>query len=327
MRSRFLPFLTALLVAGPAAVALAGAQGLVFVSNEKSDTITVLDPARDHETVATIDACGRPRDMEWDPSRRFLYVACADNNEIGIIDADKLQQVDAIPYIEEPEAFEFDHAFKRLFVSNEEDAALSVVDLESREVIAWVETGEEPEGVYVTPDDRRIWVTSEASNLVHVIDGETYEVLADIPVDTRPRRFAATPDGKEIWVSCELAGKVDIIDAETFEVIDSISFLPRGFRPEQVTPVDVLITRDGKRAYVALGRANHIAVVDVPSRKVEKYVLAGNRVWGLTLTKDETVLYAANGLSDDVSIIDTRSLANIKSVPVGQIPYKVLIRE
>ncbi len=60
---------------------------------------------------------------------------------------------------------------------------------------------------------------------------------------------------------------------------------------------------------------------------MRKYILAGNRVWGLTLTADEEVLYAANGLSDDVSIIDTKTLTNIKSVPVGQIPYKVLIRE
>ena len=35
------------------------------------------------------------------------------------------------------------------------------------------------------------------------------------------------------------------------------------------------------------------------------YILVGRRPWGLRLTKDERKLYVANGLSDDLSIIDT----------------------
>jgi YVTN family beta-propeller protein len=107
--------------------------------------------------------------------------------------------------------------------------------------------------------------------------------------------------------------------------VDDIQFLPTGFRREQVTPVDLLITRDGMRAYVALGRANHVAVVDVPKREVLAYILVGSRPWGLALTHDERKLYVANGLSDDLSIIDTESLEVIKSLPVGQVPYGILI--
>ena len=75
-------------------------------------------------------------------------------------------------------------------------------------------------------------------------------------------------------------------------------------RKEEVTPVALLITRDGATAFVALGRANHVAVVDVASRKVELYILVGKRPWGLALSGDEKTLYVANGLSDDVTIID-----------------------
>ncbi len=46
---------------------------------------------------------------------------------------------------------------------------------------------------------------------------------------------------------------------------------------------------------------------------------------GLTLTRDETELYVANGLSDDLSIIDTKTRRVIKSVPVGLISYGILI--
>ena len=85
------------------------------------------------------------------------------------------------------------------------------------------------------------------------------------------------------------------------------------------------LLRDGTRACVALGRANHVAVVDVKTRTVEDYILVGRRAWGLALTRDEKLLYVANGLSDDISIIDVDRLKVLKSVPVGQVPYGILI--
>jgi YVTN family beta-propeller protein len=160
---------------------------------------------------------------------------------------------------------------------------------------------------------------------VHVIDTEAGEVIADVLVDTRPRRFALTPDARELWVSAELAGVVDILDVASLEIVGTIPFLPTGFRKEQVTPVDLLITRDGGTAYVALGRANHVAVVDVASRKVLDYILVGKRAWGLALSDDERTLYVANGRSDDISIIDTETRENVLSVPVGMVPYGILI--
>jgi YVTN family beta-propeller protein len=85
------------------------------------------------------------------------------------------------------------------------------------------------------------------------------------------------------------------------------------------------MTRDGKTAYVTLGRANHVAVVDVASRKVQDYVLVGSRAWGAALNRDESRLFVANGLSDDISIIDTRSRKVLRSVPVGRVPHTVVI--
>jgi len=43
------------------------------------------------------------------------------------------------------------------------------------------------------------------------------------------------------------------------------------------------------------------------------------------LPADEKTLYVANGLSDDVSIIDVPSRKVLISVPVGMVPYGILI--
>ena len=297
--------------------------GLIFVANEKSSTITVLD--RNDKVIKSFETCARPRGMHFSEDRGQFYVGCADDSVIAVYDVVTQELQQRIRGVEEPETFDLHPNGRHLYISNEEDATATVFDVESGEFVAEFETGEEPEGVQVTSDGKRVFVASEAANMVHVIDVEAQEVIKDILVDTRPRRFALTPDEKELWVTAELAGMVNIIDTGTLEIVGDVSFLPTGFRKEQVTPVDVLITKDGTRAYVALGRANHVAVVDVEARKVIDYVLVGKRPWGLALTHDESKLYVANGLSDDLSIIDTTSLRVLISIPVGRVPYGILI--
>ena len=121
--------------------------------------------------------------------------------------------------------------------------------------------------------------------------------------------------------------EIYVIDVETFKVIDVMNFLPPGFRQVDVTPVGLVITADGKTAYVSLGRANHVAFVDVATREIEFYVLVGSRAWNVTLSADESTLFVANGLSDDVSIVDIAAKKVIKSIPTGRIPYQVLLDE
>lgn len=307
----------------PAQEPVARASGLVFVSNEKDSTITVLNLAG--KVLHSFETCARPRGMHFSQDRSQFYVGCADDSVIVVYDAATQNVVGRIRNVEEPETFDLHPNGKHLYISNEEDATATLFDVETGSQLAAFETGEEPEGVQVTADGRLVFVASEAANLVHVIDTEAQEVIADILVDTRPRRFALTPDQRELWVSAELAGVVNIIDVATLKLTETIAFLPRGFRKEEVTPVDVLITRDGRRAYVALGRANHVAVVDVAAREVIDYLLVGKRAWGLALSHDEKRLWVANGLSDDVSIIDTSDLKVLKSVPVGLVPYGILI--
>jgi YVTN family beta-propeller protein len=89
--------------------------------------------------------------------------------------------------------------------------------------------------------------------------------------------------------------------------------------------VGVRLTRDGKRAFVALGPANRVAVIDMASFKVERYLLVGQRVWQLAFTPDEKHLFTTNGTSNDVSVIDVEKLRVIRSLKVGRYPWGVVV--
>jgi PQQ-dependent catabolism-associated beta-propeller protein len=224
---------------------------------------------------------------------------------------------------EDPEMFDLSPDGNMLYVSNEEDATLTAFDLSTRKKSFEVKVGGEPEGVKVSAEGKLVYVTSEVASMVHVIDVATRKIVKDIPVGKRPRRFVLV--GAELWVSSELDGSVSIIRTSDHTVQATVPFKPQGMRSEDVTPVGMALSPDGKTAYVGLGRANHVGVVDVASRQVKGYVLVGRRAWGLAVSRDGKRLYVANGLSDDLSIVDTQTLKATKTLRVGRVPHTVVV--
>ena len=160
-----------------------------------------------------------------------------------------------------------------------------------------------------------------------MIDTATAKVVKNVKVGKRPRRMAITPDGRELWVTNELDATVTIVSIANHEVAGTIKFEVKGARADDITPVGLQMTKDGKRAFVALGKANHVAYVDVPGRKVTNLVLVGKRAWNVTLDRAEARLYVVNGMSDDITVVDVAAAKAIKSIPVGRVPYGLVIVE
>lgn len=297
---------------------------LIFVSNEKSHTVSVLK--RDaFEVVATIETSRRPRDMNFSHDRRLIYVACGDDDVIDVIDVEKLEVVQRVDTGPSPEAFELSPDGEQIWVSNEANATIGLIQLASNQMDQEISTGPEPEGVTLGPEGNTLYVTSEVADMVHVVDVEKRTITENIIVGTRPRRIVVSPDESELWITAELSGEVYVVDRDSNEVKEAIPLLPPGMRVSDVTPVGMAVSPHGETIAVTLGRANHVALINMASREIEEYILVGSRPWEAAYTSDGKYLLVSNGLSDDISIIDTKTRRAIKSVPVGQVPYGILI--
>ncbi len=299
---------------------------VAFVSNEKGNTVSVIDT--DTWTVTkTIKVGQRPRGIAFTRDGKFVMVAVGDDDTIQVIDAKKMEVVDTLPSGPDPELFAQDAAGKTLYVANENDNTVTVLDLEKRVRIGDVQVGVEPEGMMLSPDGKILICTSETTNMAHFIDTATRKIVANVLVDARPRFAEFKSDGSELWVSAEIGGTVSIIDPAKREVTGKIKFAVPGLRSEAIQPVGIALTKDGKTGFVALGPANRVAIVDGTTHEVKKYLLVGQRVWHMEFTPDEKYLLVTNGVSNDVSVIDVAAQKVIKTIQVGELPWGITIAQ
>src|ERR1700712_1821559 len=86
---------------------------IAYVSNEKSNTVSVIDTDK-WAVVATIKVGQRPRGIEFTRNGKFVLVAVGDDDTIQMIDTATRQVVDSLPSGPDPELFVQDAAGKIL---------------------------------------------------------------------------------------------------------------------------------------------------------------------------------------------------------------------
>ena len=311
------------LAAGLALCAAPAFAFTAYVTNEKGNSVTVIDTER-MEATKTFPVGKRPRGLVVSKDGARLFICLGDDDAIQVFDTKTMKQIVRIAS-PDPEQLAMSPDGARLYVANEDDNRVTIIDTQTLKALAQIPVGVEPEGVAVSPDGKTIVSTSETTNMAHFIDPDAKKTVANVLVAARPRYAQFRPDGAELWVSSEVGGVVSVIDPSKHAVTGKITFDVPGLAREQVQPVGIRFTSDGKTAFVALGPANRIAVVDVETKKVEKLLLVGQRVWQMALTPDDTLLLAANGVSNDVSIVDVAARKVLKSIPAGQLPWGVAV--
>ncbi|MEQ8659828.1 MAG: PQQ-binding-like beta-propeller repeat protein, partial [Gammaproteobacteria bacterium] len=241
--------------------AVQAATGRVFVSNEHDDTVSVIDAAT-NEVIKTVPIGKRPRGVGIAPDGSEVYVAISGDNAIAVLDPRTLEVVRTFESGDDPEAFDV-HPNGNIYISNEEDAKASVYNPRTGEKIAEIEVGIEPEGVAVSPDGTRVIVTSESTNMLHIIAVPEHAIVANILVGARPRAATFSADGTIAYATSEISGEVKKVDVASGTILGRMPLAD-----DKAKPKDVLVSRDGKRLFVAGGRANAVFVLDADSLEV-----------------------------------------------------------
>src|SRR5262247_1545317 len=205
---------------------------LIFVSNERSGDVTVIDGATD-SVVGTFPVGKRPRGIHAAPDGKRLFVTLSgsprmapglDENRapadktadgLAVIDPIEHKLIDRWHIGSDPEQFAISKDGKFAFIANEDDASALIVDLASGQPRGKVKVSEEPEGVAVNPQNAEVYVTCEEKGEVFAIDPDQQRVVAKIDTGGRPRSVAFSCDGSRAYVACENGGYVAVVDVRS----------------------------------------------------------------------------------------------------------------
>lgn len=292
----------------------------VFVSDEAQDVVHVLDglSGRREGTLATGK---RPRGLALSPDRRILFVAASNSHRIELWDVRTLAHLRDIASGSDPERIALSPDGRTVYAANEDRSAVSFIDVESGQVTREVAVGAEPEGIGVSPDGRLVVVTSEVANTAHLIDARSGAVVDNLVVGSRPRDVRFLLGGRELWVSSEQRGTISVFELPSRRLLRTIDLVAAFPNLATVQAVEMEVTSDGRRVFVALGRGDGVAEIEPVSGKVVRRFPAGHRTWGIGLSPDGARLYGAAGLAGSATIIDLRTNKVTHTVKLGGKPW------
>jgi YVTN family beta-propeller protein len=308
----------------------------VYVSNERSGDVTVIDGTSD-AVVATFAVGKRPRGIHATPDGKRIFVtlsgsprmapgveterAPADKTADGlaVIDVAARKVIDRWHAGSDPEQFAISKDGKLAFIANEDDASIVIVDLSSGQARGKVKVSAEPEGVAVNPASGEVYATCEEKGEIFAIAPDQQRVVAKIDVGGRPRSVAFLPDGSRGYAACENGGYIAVIDAVKHQLLSKIQLA------EGSLPMDSRVSSDGKELYVSTGRGNAVVVISTEKNEIAATIPVGNRAWGIALSPDGSKLYTANGASNDVSVVDLKTHKELKRVKAGDGPWGIAI--
>jgi YVTN family beta-propeller protein len=317
---------------------------LLYVSDEASGTVVVVDPATATVT-SRIPVGKRPRGVKLSRDGKLLYVALSGSprggpgvdesklppgdrsaDGIGVVDLATKKLIKTLESGQDPETFDLSPDGKTLFISNEETAEMSALDLVSGSIRGRAKVGVEPEGVGVRPDGKVVFVTSEADGDVTAVDTQTLAVLAHMKTGPRPRGIVFTHDSSTAFVTNENGSNLTVLDALALKTIGEVKIHLDSPMPLGARPMGCVLSPDGTKLYVTTGRGGSLAIVDVATRaQLRSIDGVGDRPWGVAVSRDGSLVYTANGSSHDLSIVNLHTGNVDRRVAVGGLPWGVVL--
>lgn len=291
--------LAAWLVAGGGVAAAAPAK--VYVANEGSDSVSVVDAAG-FRIMAVVPVGKKPHNVQVSPDGTLAWVT----NEGG------------------PREGELAHAG---MAKGEHEAMggqgeVWAIDTATDRVVARIAVGRHPAHVVLSPNGRYAFVTNGGEDTVSVVDTGARKAIATIPVGAYPHGLRLSPSGREAYVANLKGDTVSVIDTEAKREVATIA-VGKG-------PAQVAFTPDGRLAFASLSRENAVAVIDPVTREVRRKIPVGRVPIQLYATPDSRLLFVANqGTKQQpdrtVSVIDLARLAVVKTVETGPGAHGVVV--
>lgn len=292
----------------------------VYVPNEESDDVAVIDPAT-FEVIGRFPVGEMPEHINPDWALEYLWVSNMNGGSLTKVDPMTSQPIEEIDLPIYPYALYYTLDGSKVmvitnYIAQEDvgDNGVHFYDPETWELLEYVNVPwPGADDADLTADGRYLAISAEYSGYLAFIDTEEMTLAGATEIGSLPRDVRLSPDGKTFYVTNEGLGGIQTVDADTWELT---GFIPTG---EGAHGID--FSRDATLMYVCNRAAGTISVIDVSTNQVVETWAVGGSPDQLVLNPDGSQLWASNRFHGSVSVIDTTNGEVIATIATGANPH------
>ncbi len=281
----------------------------VYVPNEKSGTVSVIDPAT-LTVVGKIKVGTYPQHVtpSWDLSK--LYVNDSALTEIDSRSGRVLRSI-SVPL---PYNLYFTVDGSKAIVVAEDLHRLDFYDPRSWRLLKSVSIPWPGiDHMDMSADGSYLLATCEFSGRVVKVDTNAMALVANLDIGGLPIDVKLAPDGSVFYVTNQGRGGVSIVDPVAMK---EVGFLQTGRGAHGLA-----VSRDARSLYVTNRLAGTISVIDLGSRKIVANWVVGGSPDMLTLSTDGTQLWTGNRYGSSVIVVDTTTGQVVRTIAVENAPH------
>jgi YVTN family beta-propeller protein len=338
----------------------------LYVVAQESNALLIVDPGT-RKVLNKIKVGNLPHSVILSSDGQKAYVSNEWSDNVSVIDLASSKVVDTLNTGDGPAGLSLSADGKFLYVVDSYSSNISIIDLNTGEERKRFNAGNNPTGTELSPDGKTLYVTSRRALIepygetlkseLTVVDENTQRIrerrniesaymmenvaftpTGDLAMATmiRPKNLVPSIQVEQGWMMTY--GMTIIEQKENGRVIQLLLDEPNAYYSD---PFDIVITPNGKKAFISSSGVNTISVVDIDSirtlfakstpeqlanysnnlgisaRYVTKRIKTGAAPKGLALSSDGKLLYVAEQLEDRISVINTESLETVGSIDLG----------
>jgi YVTN family beta-propeller protein len=296
---------------------------LLYVTNTKSDSVSIID-TRALEVVGTIPlGPGKPNRIAFHPDGRTAWVVYDKSHDLGVIDAEARKLLRRVRIGGNPYNLAFSPDGRVLYVldwaSETSQDEVIAWDLKGEKVAWRLEVSTWPAHSIQSRDGRFLYVSGETAGDLTVIDTTTRTAVQRIVHGGGDAMgLALSPDGRVLYAATGENKSVLKIDTATHQVVGEIAL---GGVVHEAT-----LTLDGKFLYTTLRKGHLIVVVRTADDRIVARI--PSRGYPDLVVMEPTGRHAlvSNRYGDAVSVIDLATRKEIKRLRVGKAPHGMALR-
>jgi YVTN family beta-propeller protein len=347
----------------PYKLSISGDGEKLYVVGQESNHLLLVDPKKG-KVKGKLKVGERPHTVTLTGDGHTAYVTNQWADNIYKIDLDQWKVVDTLVGGAGPADMLITPDGKYLYCVNSYSSDFSIFDMETGKEKRRLKAGNNPVSIAMTPDASEIYVSSRRSVPVehmtspmtemtvavteqqrvtqrlrwkdaYIMENVTVTPSGDMAISTliRPKNLIPAVQIERGWMMTHGIGIIE--RKENGRMVQLLLDEPNAFFPD---PFDIVVSPDGKRAYVSHSGVNTVSVIDldeirqileestdeqlrsyanhlgISSRYVVARIPVGANPKGMVLSPDGALLYVAERLDDRIAVINTQSLVIERSI-------------